>query len=183
MATVGKSAGTGAAYGIVSTLLDSALYHLGNRVLDMAPEVAKEFAGKTVSVAFCLLAVGSDAVSEVRAARRGDVTAEGAAYGLSMKVALDVLPLLLGPLGLPGLPVLIAAQVGGRMLITKMRDADRVLEREITDDLTLADRLIGEAKEVARQCDETDAIFGAIMASGAGPKNTGLRLVKTDITI
>jgi hypothetical protein len=181
--TVGKAAGTGATYGAVSTLLDSALYHLGNRVFDMAPEVAKEFAGKTVSVGFCLLAVGSDVVSEVRAARRGDVTAEGAAYGVSMKVALDVLPLLIAPLGLPGLPVLIAAQVGGRMLITRMREADRVLEREITNDLTHADRLIAEAKEVAAQCDETDAIFGAIMASGTSPKNTGLRLVKTNASL
>jgi hypothetical protein len=142
--------------------------------------VAKEFAGKTVSVGFCVLAVGSDIVSEVRAARRGDVTAEGAGYGMSVKVALDVLPLLMGPLGLPALPVLIAAQVGGRMLITRMREADSVLEREITHDLTRADRLIGEAKAVAAQCDETDAIFDAIIASATGPKNTGLRLVKTN---
>jgi hypothetical protein len=176
--SVGKAAGTGAAFGVASTLADTALYHLGHRVFDMAPEVAKEFAGKAVPIGFCLFAVATDVVSEVRAANRGDVTAEGAAAGAAMKIALDVLPLLMAPLGLLGVPLLIAAQIGGRMLITKVREADRVLEAAIAHDLARADSLLNAARDVAAQCDETDALFASVMGLSTRPSGPTLSLVK-----
>jgi hypothetical protein len=114
---VGKSAGAGALYGASAAAADAALYRVGTNALEMAPEAARAFASQGVATGFCVLAVGSDVVAEVRAARRGDRTVASAMAGSAAKAALDLLPLLMAPLGLAGLPVLVGAQVGGRWLI------------------------------------------------------------------
>jgi hypothetical protein len=162
---VGKAAGSGAALGAGSSVLDAALYHLGNRFFDLTPEVAKQFASNAVSAIFCLVAVGTDILTEVGAARKGDVTAEGALCGASLKVPLDILPLVLAPLGLPGVGLAVASQVGGRLVITKLRDADRRLEHKIRSNFAQLEELIGDAKRCTERCDQTDAIFASIMAS------------------
>lgn len=176
--------GTGAAYGAGGTVADAALYHLGTKALEMAPEAAKEFAKNGVAVGFCVIALATDLVSEVRGVGRGDVTATGAVGGFAAKAALDLLPLVIAPLGLPALPLLVAVQVGGRWLVGRAREADRVIARAIAEDFAMADAL-GERLQalddttarINAECDETDALFESAMASGA-PAEPRLRLVK-----
>jgi hypothetical protein len=183
--TVGKAAGTGAIFGAGGAAADAGLYHLGTKVLDMAPEVAKEFAKQGVAVGFCMLAVGTDLLSEVRAARQGHVTLAGAIGGSAAKNALDLLPLVMAPLGLAGLPVLIGAQVGGRWLIGKAREADSVLQRAIAADMALADRLAERMSKFTRvvdnvidECATTDALFNKVLSSSQPAARLSLHLVK-----
>lgn len=181
---LGGAACTGAAYGAGGAVADAALYHFGTKALELAPEAAKEFAKNGVAVGFCVVAVAADLVSEVRAARRGDITTTGAVSGFTAKAALDLLPLVMAPLGLPALPLLVAVQVGGRWLVGKARDADRVLARAVAEDLAVADALnarlqrIDEAtKQINADCDETDTVFESAM-SAIGGAEPHLRLVK-----
>lgn len=180
--TVGKSAGTGAIFGAGGAAADAGLYHIGTKVLEMAPEVAKEFARQGVAVGFCVLAVGTDLVSEIRSVRRGDVTMASAVGGTAAKTALDLLPLVMAPLGLAGLPVLVGAQVGGRWLIGKAREADRVLEEAIAADVALAESITQRmaafthvVEDVRAECAETDALFSEVM--GRTLPSAPLRLV------
>lgn len=182
---VGKAAGTGAIFGAGGAAADAGLYHLGTKVLELAPEVAKEFAKQGVSIGFCVIAVGTDLLSEIRAARRGEVTMAGAIGGTTAKTALDLLPLVMAPLGLVGLPVLVGAQVGGRWLIGKAREADRVLEQAIAADMALADNLSQRMSEfsqvvddVAADCASTDVLFNEVMGSALPVEHPTLRLMK-----
>jgi hypothetical protein len=168
--TVGKAAGTGAIFGAGGAAADAGLYHLGANAFDMAPKVAKEFAKRGVAVGFCLLAVGTDLLSEVRATRQGDVALADAIGGSAAKIALDLLPLVMAPLGLAGIPVLMGAQVGGRWLIGKVREADGTLQRAIAADVVLADHLAERMSEFTRvvenlidDCATTDALFNDVL--------------------
>lgn len=168
--TVCKSAGTGAIYGAGGAAADAGLYHLGIHFLDMAPEVAKEFAKQGVSIGFCMLAIGTDFVSELRAAHRGEVTTSEAIAGTAVKTALDLLPLVLASLGLAGLPVLVGAQVGGRWLISKAREADRVLGQASSTDAVLAQNITQRmatfnevVESLQADCAETDHLFSEVM--------------------
>ncbi|WP_186150778.1 hypothetical protein [Burkholderia gladioli] len=188
--TVGKAAGTGAIFGAGGAAADAGLYHLGSKALDMAPEVAKEFAKQGVAVGFCVLAVGTDLLSEVRAARSGDVTLAGAIGGSAAKTALDLLPLVMAPLGLAGLPVLIGAQIGGRWLIGKAREADSTLQRAIAEDIALADHLVDRMSEFTRVvenmidgCATTDALFEEVLGNSRPIARLVLRLVQNRSTI
>ena len=174
----------------INTAADAGLYHLGTKALEMAPEAAKELAKQGVAVGFCLLAVGTDLLSEVRAGRRGDVTLAGAIGGTAAKTALDLLPLVMAPLGLVGLPVLVGAQVGGRWLIGKAREADRVLEQAIAADKDLAENLTKRMSNftkvvdgVIADCTTTDALFNEVMGSTLPIAHLPLRLVKNGSTI
>ncbi len=168
--TVGKSAGIGAIFGVGGAAADAGLYHIGTKVLERAPEVAKEIAKQGVAVGFCMLAVGTDLVAEIRSARRSEVTVANAVGGTAAKTALDLLPLVMAPLGLAGLPVLIGAQVGGRWLIGKAREADCVLEQAIAADVALAESITQRiatfthvVEDVRTDCADTDALFSEIM--------------------
>lgn len=168
--TVGKSAGTGAIFGASGAAADASLYHLGSNALNMAPEAAKEFAKQGVAIGFCVFAVGADLASEIRAANCGDVTVTSAIGGTAAKTALDLLPLVMAPLGLASLPVLVGTQVGGRWLIGKAREADRVLEQEkittaaISEAITQRMNAFGQAVEdVQAECENTDVLFREIM--------------------
>ncbi len=183
--TVGKSAGTGALLGTGGAAADSGLYHVGTKVLEMAPEAAKEFAKQGVAVGFCVLAIGTDLVSEIRSARRGGVTVAGAVGGTATKTALDLLPLVMAPLGLAGLPVLVGAQVGGRWLIGRAREADRVLEQAIAADVALADSITNRmaaftqvVEDLTADCANSDALFSEIMGSALPSAHRALRLAK-----
>jgi hypothetical protein len=182
---VGKATGTGAIFGAGGAAVDAGLYQLGAKVLEMAPEAAKEFAKQGVAVGFCVLAVGSDLLSEVHAAQRGDVTVAGSIGGAAAKTALDLLPLVMAPLGLAGLPVLVGAQVGGRWLIGKSREADRVLEQAVAAGMALADNLSQRMSEftqavedVSADCASTDTLFSGVMGYALSMANPTLRLVK-----
>lgn len=181
--TVGKSAGTGALFGAGGAAADAGLYHVGTKVLEMAPEAAKEFAKQGVAVGFCVLAIGTDLVSEILAARRGDVSVTGAVGGTAAKTALDLLPLVMAPLGLAGLPVLVGAQIGGRWLIGKAREADRVLEQAIAGDVALAESVMQRmaaftqvVDDVRADCADADVLFSEVM--GRAVPSAPLRLVK-----
>lgn len=163
---LGKATGTGAAVAAGSSALDAGLYHAGTRLLDITPEVAKEVAGQTIAVGFCLFAVGTDLVAEAKALEGGEITVESAIAGASVKTALDVLSLVMAPLGLVGLPVLVAVQLGGRYLLAKARAADGRLQLAIDEDLKgaadLGGRMDGFSSHVAEieaDCDETDRLY------------------------
>ena len=184
MTSVCKDARIGACFGAGGAAADAGVYYVGTKVLDMTPEVAKEFAKQGVAVGFCAIAVGIDLVSEVRAARRGDVTMAGAIGGTAAKTALDLLPLVTVALGLVGLPVLVGAQVGGRWFIAKAREANRVLEQAIRADMALADSIsarmselsqVGE--EVTADCASTDVLFNKVMGNIPPVAHPTLRLV------
>ncbi len=163
---LGKATGTGAAVAAASSALDAGLYHAGTRLLNMAPEVAKEVGGQTIAAGLCLFAVGTDLVTEAKALGNGEITVESAIAGASVKTALDVLPLVMAPLGLVGLPVLVTAQLGGRYLMAKARAADGRLQLAIDEDLTTAadlearmDGFSAQVTEIEADCDETDQLF------------------------
>lgn len=183
--TVGNAAGTGAVFGASGAAADAGLYHLGTKVLEMAPEAAKEFAQQGVAVGFCVIAIGTDLIAEVRAARRGDLTPSGAIAGAAAKTAIDLLPLVMAPLGFVGLPVLVGAQVGGRWLVGKAREADRVLEQAIEADGTLAESISQRmtaftrtVEEVTTDCESADAIFAEAMGSTGSVAQPTFHVVK-----
>ncbi|MDN0082061.1 hypothetical protein QU487_04740 [Crenobacter sp. SG2305] len=164
--TVGYAAGTGAAFGAGGTAADAALYHLATKKFGMTPEAAKGFAQQGVAVVFCAIAIGSDLMAEGYAASSGEVTVPGAIGGTGVKTALDLLPLAMAPLGLIGLPILIAAQIGGRWVIDKAREKDRSLKLEISEDIAFADSLERRTKEFSSiavetisDCDAADQAF------------------------
>jgi hypothetical protein len=132
-----------------------------------------------------VIALGTDLVSEIRAAGRGDITSTGAVGGFTAKAALDLLPLVMAPRGLPGLPLLVAAQVGGRWLVGKARDADRILAKAIAEDFAMAHALEERLEtfgatttEINAECDETDALFKSTMGTD-GAQVPCLRVVKS----
>jgi hypothetical protein len=172
---VGSAAGTGAVVGAGGAAADAALYHAATKLLGQTPELAKAFAQQGVASAFCVLSVGIDILAESRAASRGDVTAAGALGGASLKVAVDLLPLMLGPLGVPGLAVLVGTQAGGRWLVAKAREMDRLLDEAMAADRAFADGLLQRMAECSRACDEvegecsaTDALFALAMKRTSG---------------
>lgn len=177
--SVGKSAGVAAIIGAVGVAADAGLYHVGRRGLEMTPEVAKEFAKQKVAIGSCVISVGTDVASEIRAARRGDVSMVGATGGAAAKTALDLLPLVMAPLGLIGIPVLAGAQIGGRLLVEKGREADRVLgSANATDDARANDikaRMVtftGGIEDAFADNSDTDDIFHRVMGDSHWPRTT-----------
>jgi hypothetical protein len=167
--TFWSAARTGAAYGAAGAAADASLYHLGTKALDLQPEAAQRFANNGVAVGFSVIAIAADLVSEIRSAHRGDITSAAAASGFTIKAALDLLPLVMAPLGLPALPIVVAAQVGGRWMVGKARQADRVLAQAVAQHLATADsvekRSHALAEAINAECDATDALFDIAMGS------------------
>lgn len=171
----GEAAAQGAVFGAAQATADAALYHTATQVLEMAPEAAKTFAQQGVAVGFCLVAVGTDLFSEVASAKRGEITAESAVSGLAGKTALNLLPLVMAPLGLVGLPILLGAQIGGRWLISKSREVDRLNRASTEQDMELVRnlelRMINLSELVGTtnaDCDATDEVFR--LAMGVSPQ-------------
>ena len=175
IAEVGKTAGKGALFGAGGAIAEAGIFH-GVSSLGMTPEAANAVAQNGVAVGFCLLAVGTDVFAEIKSARQGDISMANAVAGSAVKSALDVLPLVLAPLGIAGIPILIGAQIGGRWGIARVREADRKLEIAIEEDLQKVSRLHmildqreREFESVVRACDETDALFEQVMCQTGGP--------------
>lgn len=139
--SLGQAVGTGAAFGTGGVAADAGIYHIATKAMGMLPEAAKSLAQQGVATGFCAIAIGTDLLSEVRAAKRGELTTAEAVSGTAAKMALDLLPLVLAPLGLVGLPIVVGTQLGGRYLIAKLRQADRALCEAGAEGLALADRL------------------------------------------
>ena len=170
VAAVGEAAGEAALFGGGGALADAGLYQVGTRSLDLTPEAAKAFAQNGVAAGFCLLAVGTDLFDEVTAARAGEISFADAVAGSSAKAALDLLPFVLAPLGIAGVPVLVGAQLAGRWVIARLREADRKVQlaaeenlRQIAGLHARLDRMEAEMKRVAIECEDTDRIFASAM--------------------
>lgn len=175
VAEVGKAAGKGALFGAGGAIADAGIFQVASS-LGLTPEAAKAVAQNGVAAGFCLLAVGTDVFSEIKSARQGDISVANAVAGSAFKSALDVLPLVLAPLGIAGVPILIGAQIGGRWVINQVREADRKLEVVIEEDLQevsrlhmIWDEIEHEYESVVRACDETDALYEQVMSQTAGP--------------
>ena len=176
VASVGTATGKAAAYGAGAAVVDAGIYHAATHA-GMAPEAAKVLAQQSVAVGFCALANGADVFAEFKMARAGDISKASAAAGVAAKSALDVLPLVLAPLGLVGIPILVGAQIGGRWAIAKVRDAERKLGAAIEDDFlhaaTLAfrlDRMDDVIANTKNECDDTDRLFADAMAGSSGSR-------------
>ena len=181
LSAVGDSAKTGALYGGGSVLADAGIYHVAT-LLGKTPEVAKSYAQNGVAAGFCLFAVGVDVLSEIKSVRDGEVTTANALAGTAVKVALDVLPFATAPLGLAGIPVVVGAQVGGRWIVNRVREADKQIEMAIEEDLrgcaqlhTRLDRIGQVSAATCRECDETDALFDEIFGF---ERSAQLRVIK-----
>ncbi len=181
VAEVGKAAGKGALFGAGGAIADAGIFHAASS-LGMTPEAAKAVAQNGVAAGFCFIAVGTDLFSEIRSARQGDISVANAVAGSAVKSALDVLPLVLAPLGIAGVPILVGAQIGGRWGIARVREADRKLEIAIEEDLQevsrlhmIWDEIEHEYESVVRACDETDALFEQVMSQTAGPSLSVIR--------
>ena len=167
---VGEAAGKAALFGAGGALADAGLYQVGTHYLELTPEAAKVFAQNGVAAGFCLLAVGTDLFDEVTAARAGETSFADAVAGSSAKAALDLLPFVLAPLGIAGVPVLVGAQLAGRWVIARAREADRKIRLaeegnlcRIADLHARLDRLESRSERVAIECADTDRIFAAAM--------------------
>ncbi|MBU1409957.1 hypothetical protein KKC22_00440 [Myxococcota bacterium] len=169
VASVGTAAGTAALYGGGAALADAGLYQAANH-LGMAPEAARSFAQTGVATGFCLLAIGVDVWSEIKMAKDGQITTAEAVAGSVAKAALDVLPFVLAPLGLVGVPILIGAQLGGRWLLAKYREKDRAISAAIEEDFLQAgmmqarlDQMDQGIQEIHQECNQTDELFHLVM--------------------
>ena len=149
------AAGKGALFGAGGALAEAGIYHAATHA-GAAPEIARAAAQQGVAVGFCLIAVGTDVWSEVAAARRGDISAASAASGSCAKAVLDLLPLVLAPLGLWGVPVLLGAQLGGRWVISRLRAMDQALGAlAVIEDLGAA---VALHSSLDQMLDEADAL-------------------------
>jgi hypothetical protein len=173
---IGEASAKAVGAGAAGALADAVAYHAA-RHLGMTAEGAKALAQEAVAVGFCLLAVATDAMSEYDAAAKGEISAASAVCGTSVKAILDLLPLALARLGWAGVPILLVAQVGGRWVLAKWREADRQLEarrRETAELIANMDKRFAKLRELS---DENDRIFAELMGDQRpGPQ---LRVVQS----
>lgn len=130
-----NASGKAAGFGAGAALLDAGLYHTAKDIGGMAPEVAKTFSQNGMAAGFCLLAVGADVISEIQMLRSGEISLLNAVSGSAFKAALDVIPLVMAPLGLVGIPLAIGAQLGGRWIISKLREEENKLQQSFAEDM------------------------------------------------
>ena len=167
---IGQASGKAALYGAGGTLVEGGFYHVATH-MGATPEVAQATAQQTLAVGFCLIAAATDIWSEVSATRRGEISKKNAASGACAKVALDCLPLVLAPLGLIGLPILLGAQIGGRYIISHLRQIDHAMEDLVSADLKLIENLHGsvdhmlkQSEMMSQECLDTDLLFKHVMS-------------------
>lgn len=177
LAAAGTAAVKAAGFAAGGTLIDAAVYHAGIR-LGMAEEAAKGLAQGTIAAGFCLTAAGADIYAELKAARAAEISLADAVAGSAAKTALDILPLAFASLGIVGVPLLVGAQLGGRWLIGRVRNAEYRLRDEIADDCRYAsslharlDRLDDEHDAIRGDCDETDRVYERVMSHGTGGRS------------
>lgn len=182
-ALVGEAAAVAALFGAGTAAAETAIYHGATRLFDVAPETAKDLAGNGVSAGLCLISAAVDVFAEAKAAQTGEISPADAVAGSAAKSALNLLPLVLAPLGLAGVPILIGAQLGGRWAVARLRETERgfaLASEELSRRaaglharLDCLDDGIGKARA---ECDETDRIFASIMsARGMSTRGTSAR--------
>lgn len=183
-ALVGEAAAGAALFGAGTAAAETAVYHGATRLFDVAPETAKDLAGNGVSAGLCLIGVGVDVLAEAKAARTGEISAADAVAGSAAKSALNLLPFVLAPLGLAGVPILIGAQLGGRWAVARLRETERgfalaaeELSRRAAGLHARLDDLDAGIGKAHAECDETDRIFASIMSARGKSTRSPLRLV------
>lgn len=169
LTSICETAITGGLYGAGGTLADASVYHMATNY-GIAPETAKSLAQQSVAAGFCLISTATDIISEAKLYRRGDINIESAVSGGSLKTALNLFPILLVPMGLVGIPILVMSQLGGRIGIAKIREAEQLLEKEIACEYHKSDLIIEKLdwfhalyKKAKKDCDDTDKIYEDIM--------------------
>ena len=113
-----------------------------------------------------------DVFAEAKAAQTGEISVADAVAGSAAKSALNLLPLVLAPLGLAGVPILIGTQLGGRWAVARLRETERgfalaaeELSRQAESLHARLDRLDAGIGKAHVECDETDRIFASIMSA------------------
>ena len=177
LATVGESAKKGGVFGAGSVLADAGIYHAATR-LGVTPEVAKSYAQNGVAAGFCLIAVGVDVLDEFKSVRDGEVTTANAVAGTAAKAALNMLPFVVAPLGIAGIPIVVGAQVGGRWIINRIREADRKLDQK-SKQLDQASQLLDQKSIILDHADQRLDQNGKLLDQ-AGEKHAqaGRELIK-----
>jgi len=101
-----------------------------------------------VSGALSAYSIGRDIKTELAAASRGDISKADAVFDAAAKTAIGLVPVLVAPLGPVVVPLSIVAQKGGRVLVDKVREADREIERQSTENTATVKRLNASAEQL-----------------------------------
>jgi hypothetical protein len=167
--------GGAAAAGAVAA--DAAVFHAAVRA-GLSVETARVVARKTVSGALCIVAIGLDVASELGAVQRGERTPADAAAGVATSATLNALALAVGAFGWPALPILLAAQLGGRWTLTRWREGGRLLDEQFDADaaeLQVLHESMSRVGQQATRAAETsagiDQFYAQIMGGSVPPAN------------
>ncbi|WP_160680830.1 hypothetical protein [Clostridium sp. C8-1-8] len=153
----GKAAGTG----VLGVLFDAGLYKFAIKK-GKAPEVAKIFAQEGVTSGFCLIAAVADIANEVKSAYNGDISILDSIAGSSLKTAIDLLPIVLMPLGFAGVPISMGTQIGGRWILSKLRNFDTKIKEEIAEDFMIIRDIEEREANIKEMSEDMDKIFKEI---------------------
>lgn len=119
-------------------------------------ELAKAFAKETVTLGFCLVAVATDTVGEVKAACKGEIEALDALAGIGLKGAIDLLPVLLAPLGIAGMPISVGMQIGGRWVLSEVRQFCAEMDEDIESYLSIGEDMKQRTQQVEQLQEEME---------------------------
>ncbi|WP_434794536.1 hypothetical protein TPDSL_15750 [Terrisporobacter petrolearius] len=150
----GKAAGTG----MLGVLFDAGLYKVGIK-MGKSSEVAKIFAQEGVTSGFCLIAAVADIANEVKSAYDGDISILDSIAGSSLKTAIDLLPIVLMPLGFVGVPIAMGTQIGGRWVISKLRKFDTEIQQNIIEDFMIIKGIEEREANIKKMSEDMDKIF------------------------
>ena len=145
--------------GAGSVAADAAAYHVFTRGLGLAPEAAQAAAAHVVATSLCLVAVAADVTAELSGAQQGERSCLDAAAGVAWKSTLNLLPLTLTPLGLGAIPVVLAAQIGGRRCIDHVRALDREAAATAERSLLAAHNDHADAESLHVRMDRLEALI------------------------
>jgi hypothetical protein len=165
---VREAAGKATVAGVSSAVADAALYRAALST-GLSPEAARVAAQQGVAIGFCLLALGADVFSEMRSLAPGEASRADVVFGASAKAALDLLPMALGALGLAGVPLLVAAQLGGRWTLRRARAADAAVSSNIAEDFQQVARLDARLDVLVAASDEADRRHEGLMGRASAP--------------
>lgn len=159
LGNVGVRAGLLAAGGQVA---DATLFQVF-RGQGVPAETARTAAANSVAVGFCALAVGADALAELRRYGNGGVTRTDAVAGIALKSSADVLPIMCAPLGLAAVPIVVGGQLLVRGVLSRYRahaarldELDATTRRSVAEELARAKVLSANA---ATDDDHTQSVL------------------------
>lgn len=161
LGSVAKVAGNASIVAGTGALAETAVYY-GARAWGLAEHGARELAGASVAAGFCVLAVGADAYAEVSRVLDGEAAVAEAVAAGAVKGALDLLPMIVAPLGLAGVPILLITQGGGRWLVAKASEAERDLDATRADDRKFVEDMRRRSEALKAEADSTDRLYARL---------------------